>query len=344
MGANSNFKYLGKSGTSIVYDNLYKIIPKKLLEKFQIIIDHIDHFQILDENKIRIYYAHLDPIQNEEVSDIVGVNSKPLSNGGWKNFHKIVFVSYHQMESWIMRYEIPRSHCTVIKHGINPITIKNKPKDKIKIFHNSSPQRGLFILVDAFEKLCQEYSNLELNICSSYKIYHEDNNKFLKIFNDKQKEYEKSSLYNKLETHNNINNIGYVSNTKIRDILAISHIFAYPSIKTETFCLSLIEAMSAQCLCVHSNYGCLPETSANWTMMYDYHENIDLHQKIFYNTLKKSIEMVKQNDMQNHLKKQKEYIDYLFNWEKKGNEWLNLLNNLKDLPFKKVKKISSLIY
>jgi glycosyltransferase involved in cell wall biosynthesis len=338
---NSN---IGNSGGNIVKNNLFKNLPKDLLNKFQIIVDYAHHFEELDENKIRIYWSHLEPNQNEEVGNIIGANPIPLANGGWNNYHKIIFISYHQMEDWIRKYDIPRSHCCVMKFALDPIELQEKPKDKIVLFHSSSPQRGLSLLVDTFEMLCEEYNNLELRVHSSWGIYDEKNNNFLKTFSEKQIEYEKSDLYQRLERHPNIKNIGYVPNNELRKSLASSHIFAYPNILPETFCLALLEAMSAGLLCVHPDYGCLHETSANWTMMYNYHEKIIPHKEKFYQELKKAIEIVNQKETQEHLKKQKEYVDYLFNWERKTQEWIDLLTELEHLPLKKVKKVIPFLY
>lgn len=340
---NLNEKFLGKSGVGITYKNLINRLPNSLLDKFQIIIDHTDHFVPLNYEKIRLYWAHLTPKQNEEVARIVNSNQKPLANGGWRKFHKIIFVSYQQMESWVEEYNIPRSHCTVIKNAIEPIEIREKPKNKIKVIYHCSPQKGLSLLVDTFEKLCEEYSNLELNIYSSYKIYTDDNH-FLKNFDRKQKEYEKSELYERLEKNPKINNLGFISNEELRKSLASSHIFAYPNILQETFCISLVEAMSAKCLCVHPNYGCLPEISSNWTMMYDFNEKIIFHKEIFYKNFKEAIEIINKKELQEHLEKQKDYIDYFFNWNKKSEEWIKLLESLKSLSPKKIKKTMSVYY
>lgn len=327
------FSKSAKGGTEIIKYGLQDRLPKELLSKFQIITDR---FQKLDESKIRIYWCHLDPEQNEQGRSYLGHQDiKPLANGGWNKFHKIIFVSHHQMENWINKYDIPRSHCTVIKHALEPIKLKEKPKDKIVLVHHSNPQRGLSLLVDVFERLCEEYDNIELKVHSSWKIYGMES---------WHEEYKNSDLYQRLDKHPKIKNIGYLPNEELKKSLASSHIFPYPNIMIETFCLSLLEAMSAGLLCVHPNYGCLPETASNWTMMYDYHEKIISHEEKFYEQLKKAIEVVNQKETQEHLKKQKEYIDYLFNWGKRTQDWINLLESLKDLPLKKVSKSTSLFY
>lgn len=327
------FSKSAKGGTEIIKYGLQERLPSELLNKFQIVTDRFDE---LDENKIRIYWSHLDPIQNEEmISYLNQKNTQPLANGGWNKFHKIVFISHHQMENWIRAYDIPRNHCTVIKHAIDPIKLQKKPKDKIVLVHHSNPQRGLSLLVDVFEKLCEEYDNIELKVHSSWNIYG---------MNDWQEEYKNSNLYQRLEIHPKIKNIGHLPNVELKKSLASSHIYAYPNIMIETFCLSLLEAMSAGCLCVHPNFGCLPETASNWTMMYDYHEKIPQHEERFYQKLKRAIEIVNQKETQEHLRKQKEYVDYLFNWDKRTQDWINLLESLKDFPLKKVSKSPSISY
>jgi uncharacterized protein YkuJ len=102
--------------------------------------------------------------------------------------------------------------------------------------------------------------------------------------------------------------------------------------------------MSAGLLCVHSSLGCLPETAANWTMMYQFEENQQKHQEIFYHQLKEAIKIVNTSKIQEHLKKQKEYVDYFFNWEKRTQNWVELLQSLENLPLKKVTKSTPLLY
>jgi glycosyltransferase involved in cell wall biosynthesis len=320
-------------GTEIIKYGLQGRLPPELLSKFQIIADRFDY---LDETKIRLYWSHLDAEQSKQMLEYLNKkNTEPLANGGWNKFHKIVFISHHQMENWIKTYDIPRSHCVVMKYALDPIELREKPTDKIVLIHHSNPQRGLSLLVNVFEKLCEEYDNIELKVHSSWKIYN---------MNTQESDYTKSDLYQRLEKHPKIKNIGYLPNDELKKSLASSHIFAYPNVMVETFCLSLLEAMSAGCLCVHPNFGCLPETASNWTIMYPYHEKIIPHEERFYQELKKAIDIVNTQKTQEHLKKQKEYVDYLFNWERRTQDWIDLLTSLENLPLKGVSKSTYISY
>ena len=305
-----DFSKPSMGGTEIIKHRLQNRLPQELLSKFQIICDRII---TIDETKIRLFWIH---------NTFNQVDYTHLKDDGWRKFHRMIFISHHQMEEFVREYNIPYSHCVIMKHALEPVKSQKKPTDRISLIYTSIPHRGLDILANVFEKLCEEYDNIELKVYSSYEIYG---------LKDNQLKYEKMHLYQRMEKHPNIKNIGYVSNEELKKSLASSHIFSYPSTYRETFCLALLEAMSAGLLCVHPNYACLPETASNWTMMYDYHEDKSIHEQIFYEHLKKAINIVNTKNVQRKLKYQREYVNYFYNWEKRTQEWIDLLKSLEHL-------------
>jgi glycosyltransferase involved in cell wall biosynthesis len=130
-----------------------------------------------------------------------------------------------------------------------------------------------------------------------------------------------------------INYHGSVSNEEIKKILKSKHIYAYPNIWQETSCISLMEAMSAGLVCVHPNYGALPETAANWTHMYQWDENMSQHANRFYSVLRASIEeIVGLTDEQynNKIMTQKSYADIFYNWSTRISQWEAMLRSLEN--------------
>jgi len=309
-------------GTELIARKLEQYISQELLSKFQIICGRVSN---LNENKIKLLWIHDTPPQ---------IDNEHLKDDGWRKFHKMIFISHHQMGEYVREYQIPYSHCVIMKHALEPIELQEKPTDKISLIYTSTPHRGLDILVNVFERLCEEYDNLELKVHSSYNIY---------AMTERQKNYEETPLYQRLEAHSKIQNIGFVSNQELKKSLASSHIFPYPSTYRETFCLALLEAMSAGLLCVHPNYACLPETASNWTMMYDYHEDKSVHERIFYEHLKKAINIVNTKNVSRKLKYQREYVNYFYNWERRTQEWIELLRSLEHLT-PKIKQQANFSY
>jgi hypothetical protein len=76
-------------GTELIARKLEQYIPQELLNKFQIICDRII---FIDETKIRLFWAHDTPHQ---------LNNSYLEQSDWRKFHKIIFISHHQMEEYI---------------------------------------------------------------------------------------------------------------------------------------------------------------------------------------------------------------------------------------------------
>lgn len=308
-------KYSGNAmgGTEIMKVKLGEALPADLLDNFQIFVSRV-HEELSDKH-VRVLW----------LQDLAGdPESEHLANGGWKKFHKLVFSSYWQMRGYIERYDIPWSKCMVIRNGINPIDFKTKDRSKIKLVYTPTPHRGLNILYPVFDKLSQEYNDIELDVYSSFKLYGWD---------ERDKPVEQ--LFEQLKNHPKINYHGTVPNEQLRNELAKAHIFAYPSIWQETSCICLMEAMSAGLMCVHSSLGALPETSANWTHMYPFNENIQEHANMFYTVLKGVIEEVKTMDEESYTSKirsAKAYTDVFHNWDLIKMQWEGLLRSLVNEP------------
>lgn len=299
-----------QGGTELMQKRLYEDLPRDLLKKFQIIFSRVD--APLDNKKIRIYYCH--DLPNDPAS-------AHLAKDGWKKFHKLVFVSNSQMQQYVGAFNIPWSRCSVMQNAIIPIEKHEKSKDIVKLGYWSTPQRGLGLLVPVFEKLAEKYSNVELDVYSSFEIYG---------WPEKDKEFE--PLFKRCLDHPKINYKKAIPNDQLREKLKDIHILAYPSIWTETSCLVLMEAMSAQLLCVHPNLGSLYETAGNWTFMYQYHEDYNAHASVLYNMLDYLIPAINKVEIQNVIHNQKTYADTFYNWNNRSKQWLTLLESLKDLP------------
>jgi len=313
--ANDSLSTNAMGGTELMKFGLLRRIDPKLLDEFQIFVSRVE--EPYDGTKIRIFWAH--DLPGDPASDHLG-------NGGWENYHRIVFVSNWQMQGYIQRYSIPWSKCIVMQNAIDPIGYSEKiNKGTIRLAYWSTPHRGLNILIPVFDKLCEKYDNIELDVYSSFKLYG---------WESRDDSYK--PLFDACESHPKINYHGTVSNSVLRDNLEKTHIMAYPSIWHETSCICLMEAMSAGLLCVHPNYGALSETAANWTNMYQWQEDINEHASIFYASLDASIESYWDVGVQSRLASQSSYANVFYNWGLRTFQWeqlmLSLLQEDRSLP------------
>ena len=292
--------------------SMQNAIPE-IFEKFQIIPSRV---RKLDPDKYRILWVHDLPDDPE---------SKHLANNGWTKFHRIVFVSYWQRQSYIMRYGIPYYKTAVIRNAVDlvewfDVYNKFKSPDKIKLIYTSTPQRGLDVLVSVFKKLCEEFPDrLHLDVYSSFKIYGWDDPKDAKV------------LFDEINAHPNMTHHGVIPNNDLRAKLTESHIFAYPSTWPETSCMALMEAMMAGCVCVHSDLAVLPETSVGLTTMYPYTEGSVEHSEIFKTYLRTRINEINKNTLfTTHICEAMDYAMTHYSWTRAQKEWRALLTQIAE--------------
>jgi glycosyltransferase involved in cell wall biosynthesis len=292
-------------GSELMAIAMQKNIPQELLKKFQIIHSRTRE---LREDLKKILVCH-DLAQDPEVQH--------LKDGGWKKYDKLVFVSQWQFQQYHNFLGVPYSHSRILKNAIEPIPNHTKPStDTIRIIYHTTPHRGLNLLYYAFDALAKQHDNIELDVYSSFKIYGWE-----------QRDEPYKELFKQLEEHPKIRYHGTVSNEEVRKALTQAHIFAYPSVWQETSCIALIEAMSAGCMCVHPNFAALPETAANWTSMYQWDEDMNVHVNRFYAQLNAVITNLKNGAPIETYQNQKMYIDAFYNWERRSQEWQQFLSS-----------------
>jgi UDP-glucose:(glucosyl)LPS alpha-1,2-glucosyltransferase len=303
-------------GTEVMGRELERRLPADLLDRFQI---HLSRFTRADLGKIQILWCHLHPSAPE---------CAYLAGGGWRIFHRIVFVSNWQAQAFIHHFGIPWSRCLVLHNAIEPLAVGDDrfdpvPADRpIRLIYTPVPDRGLTILHVVFDKICAERDDVELDVFSTFKLY-----------GWQDQGYEK--LFAALRQNPRVNYHGaVVPYQQLRNALTSSHIFAYPSIHLENSCICLMEAMSAGLACVHPNYGALYETAANCTAMYQWQDEPATHAAVFYETLMTTINALRDRDktLLSKLAAQKAYADQHYNWDLRAAQWKALLQNIAHLP------------
>jgi glycosyltransferase involved in cell wall biosynthesis len=299
-------------GTEIAKRKLASLIDPELLDNFQIICSRPRE---LDMKKIRVFWCHDLPEDPE---------SKNFQDKEFiDSFHKFVFISNWQLQRYQLIHNINLDgKASVLETGFDPAPKEciEKPKDKIRLVYTSTPQRGLDILVPVFEMLAEKHPEIHLDVFSSFKIYGWDES-------DKQFE----PLYDKIRSHPQMTYHGFVPNDTLRDHLNKSHIFAYPCTWIETSCRAMLEAMSAGLVCVHPNYGALPETSGGLNIMYQMNTDKQQHAALFINYLNAAIELVKNDQEKSMIEFNKVFVDSRYNIERIKNQWDATLKHLNDL-------------
>jgi glycosyltransferase involved in cell wall biosynthesis len=288
-------------------------LPRDLLDRFQVLLGG---YEPIEPNTVPVFWSHLLPRDHE---------SEHLTDGGWQRYAKLVFVSNWQAREMMGAYRIPWSRFVVIPNGIEPIDV---PEDRfepipayrpVRLVYTPTPFRGLELLLHVFERICAERDDVDLHVYSSLKLYG---------WEEQDRDFE--PVYQAMRSHPRITYHGIVPNDELREALTRADILAYPSTFPETSCMCLIEAMSAGLLCVHPNYGCLHETAAGWTRMYQFHEHPRLHAAVFQRELTAAIDAVRAGDplLRGTLADQKRYADRVHGMDRVAAEWESLLRGI----------------
>lgn len=299
-----------KGGTELMQERLANSVSPDLLKNTQIIASRS---RILIPNMKHVFWLH-DLHADPEVRHLINPEERD-------KYNMLVFVSNWQMQQYNTFLGVPYNKSVVIENGIIPIEENKKFDDAIHIVYTPTPHRGLEILIPVFDVLSKKYSNIVLDVFSSFKLYG---------WEERDEPYKE--LFEKCKQHSKINYYGTVSNEEIRNHISKCHIFAYPSIWQETSCLTLIEAMSAKCLSIHPNYAALPDTSGSLNLMYQYQEDLNVHANHFAQILESAIKIMQDDKMSNYISDKlnfiKTYTDFRFNWENKKQQWEALLQSL----------------
>jgi len=295
--------------------------------QLRLLLEHLS-----DENfkNINLILNNTDPSLLEK--DMINVlwmqhfvNQEEAKNLGSKDYinklDHIIFNSNWNFEKFQYQFKIPESKSLVIRNAIKKINFREKPKDKINLIYHTTPWRGLANLLKIFKNLNLE--NVQLNVCSSTKIY---GKKFDNILGKKYK-----NLFEECKNTKNVNYFGFIDNNKIIKLLEKTHIYSYPSIWPETSCISAIESMAAGCEMVTTNLGALYETCSPFGTFVSFDKNLDNLEKKYAKALSNSIHNFWSEENQKKLKLQQEAINSLYTWDKRALEWKNFFNEARKL-------------
>ena len=189
-----------------------------------------------------------------------------------KRIKAVVVVSNYLKASVLSELSIEKEKVFVIPNVVAPIEndlSRFRDVRKVKAIYTSSADRGLDVLFDALPLISEEF---ELAVFSNY-------------YPDFAAEI--------APIDSRVTFYGSTPRSTVIKYLSQSHIFAYPCTFNETFCLSLGEAISANCLPVYRDQAALIEIGSRCGMVYSADTNN--HAQVFAEQMSEAIQRVKSN-------------------------------------------------
>ena len=285
-------------GSELLYNNLIKLTGTDWQQQVNLIMSFCTYTH-LDPNRINVVWQHLHTDQGA----LVG-----MDHPDWLAVvDHFVYVSNWQLDQYREKYNIDHLDNRVIKNAINPIEFKPKSKDRIQLIYTSMPQRGLEVLLDAFEIMNRD--DVDLTIYSSNIIYGKNYNP----------QDNAQQLFHRARSMKNVHYKGYALNQAVRKSLQNSHILAYPSIFPETSCLAAIEAGAAGCKIVTTDFGALPETCGDWATFVPYTEDREELTKNYAEALNLAIDNYESECY--NIQEQSQWFNDQYSWANRAEEW-----------------------
>jgi len=306
---NGTYEHIGsQGGTEQMVAGLRQRLPADLLDKFNIICSRVREESIVP-NKKNILWLHdtWDDPESEHLKD-----PKSLAR-----FEKLIFVSNYQQATYNMGLGVPYDKGIVMQNAIVPFEAHEKPKGTINLIYHTTPHRGLELLIPVCEFLERQGVDFHLDVYSSFKIYGWE-----------QRDQPYLNLFDRIRNSGKMTYHGFQPNSVIREALKKAHIYAYPNIWPETSAISVLEAMSAGCNVVCPNFAALPETCANFGVMYPWNEDHNKHANMFAGVLSMVIQEYWAPFNQDRLKFQKIYFDTFYGWDSRASQWRDFLTSL----------------
>jgi len=247
-----------------------------------------------------------------------------------KHFKAYVFVSDWQYERFMERFQLPMEKCYVLKNATQPFEKHEKPNGKLQLMFHPNPIRGLDVLLEAIKLIPEEDFDLH--------IFHElDPDERKKQHLEGIQTYEYSHVGPQEEAFlryclrlaqedKRIVRHTRTNNSKVREQLMKTHIFAYPAYFMETSCICMIEALAAGCSVLTSNLAALPETGLGFARQYGFIPDRQKHIERFARELKRTITEYREGKFDNT--QQVEVCNKYYSWDTRVEQWVQFSKEL----------------
>ena len=299
-----------RGGTELQYEYLEKYVDKFVLDQVQITTSIPE--------KVPLHQSKPNILWQKNSYDQPNLSPWFSDKSNHNKYDWYVFNSHWNFEKFTQNFGLPTEKCAIIKNGIDNIIARPlgyKKGTPIKIIHQCTPWRGLSVLLGAMQLVRNPL--ITLDVYSSCEVYGEEFSK------KNESTYE--SLYKQARALPNVNYIGYKNNGYIKHHLKEYHMFVYPSIWEETFCISLLEAMAAGLYCITTNYGALYETGAEFPMYVPYSTNYHNLARKFAYGISAAASGLSTPTIIEHCGIQRDYTNKYYNWKKQGAAWERFL-------------------
>lgn len=223
------------------------------------IISHPSYQSLLESEKAIVLWLHNNPDEFLPPVNLDFFQNPKLH----EKLRLVITVSNYAKSRLVEQSGMAENKIETINNAIGDIPFDRRKftrEQTPRLIYISHPQRGLHVLLKALNQRKEEFV---------LDVYGDASDDFFHSLPRPVREDQRFSFHGRRPRH------------EVLKALSTAHIFVYPAIWYETFCVSLAEALSAGCIAVYNSIGSLSEVGLGHGITY-LHENFnDLNGHIY---------------------------------------------------------------
>jgi glycosyltransferase involved in cell wall biosynthesis len=246
------------------------------------------------------------------------------------SFDALVLVSQWQANQYLNDFQLAPSQIRVLRNAIAPafidlfaneVSVLQCKRSPALLAYNSTPFRGLDVLLYAFPIIRRAMPDVVLKVFSDMSLYQVPREK--DDFVD---------LYELCRQTEGVQHIGALAQPQLAQELKQVTCLTYPSTFAETSCIAVMEALAAGCSVITTDLGALPETTSGLATLVPMQEDLYALAEYFGRQTNRVLQehALSINETETRLRAQVEHISRTCTWAVRAQEWETTLLELRD--------------
>jgi tetratricopeptide (TPR) repeat protein len=214
----------------------------------------------------------------------------------------VCLTDWHK-EVIINQFSLLREKITIINNGINPHLIHDAPisnKQKHSFIYSSCAERGLDRLLELWSDIKKQIPNATLHICT---------------YNPFPRNQSESQMKMIIDNDDSITHYGRLATNELYNLMSKCEYWLYPTCFTETSCITAMELMAHNVICLYYPIAGLVNTVSDFGIPVQFNTEVD------------TLVSIDSDEEKKHVIREKAK-NYAFecSWKNRAKSWLKLFN------------------
>jgi glycosyltransferase involved in cell wall biosynthesis len=216
----------------------------------------------------------------------------------------VCLTNWHMAE-YAKKYPELRCKLYKINNGIDTSLFPMTQNKKVNRFiYSSCPSRGLKKILELWNSIVEQMPDAELIVCG---------------YTDFPRNAAEEEMFRIIKSSNSIQFVGHLNKTQLYEYMATAEYWLYPSYIFETSCITAMEMLASNVICLYYPIGGLVDTMSDYGIPLIDGEEV------------KTIMQLTTKQKQDIRKRGNIYAKELCNWEMRMIQWIDLFSKKEEI-------------